>query len=456
MRVFGWEITRAQKQLQGVSSGTGGWWPMIRESFTGAWQQNVEIRVPDVMTFSAVYACVTLIASDIAKMRLRLMQQDANGIWEEHDNPAYSPVLRKPNHYQTRIKFVEWWITSKLMHGNTYALKVRNHRGRAHEGNVRALYILDPYRVTVLVAPDGAVFYELKADNLSGLESGKVAVPASEIVHDVHVPLYHPLVGVTPIHACGLAAVQGLKIQHNSTRFFANGSNPGGVLTAPGTIAQTTADRLKAYWEQNFTGENVGKIAVLGDGLKYEGMTIKAVDAQLIEQLRWTAENVCTAFHVPPYMIGVGPPPNYNNIEALNQQYYSQCLQTLIESMELLLDEGLELATNLGTEFDLDDLLRMDTATLISAEKEAVGAGIKKPNESRARLNLKPVQGGDTPYLQQQNYSLAALDRRDKTIGTLPPTPEFDPTDDVGEQRAAAFEAKLMNLAVSSARRNAA
>ncbi|WP_410972234.1 hypothetical protein [Escherichia coli] len=28
--------------------------------------------------------------------------------------------------------------------------------------------------------------------------------------------------------------------------------------------------------------------------------------------------------------------------EALEQQYYSQCLQTLIESIELLLDEALE------------------------------------------------------------------------------------------------------------------
>jgi phage portal protein BeeE len=29
-------------------------------------------------------------------------------------------------------------------------------------------------------------------------------------------------------------------------------------------------------------------------------------------------------------------------------------------------------------------------------------------------MNLKPVEGGDTPYLQQQNYSLAALNKRDQ------------------------------------------
>jgi phage portal protein BeeE len=61
----------------------------------------------------------------------------------------------------------------------------------------------------------------------------------------------------------------------------------------------------------------------------------------------------------------------------------------------------------------LDDLLRMDTATLVEAEAKAVAGGFKKPNEARKRLNLTPVAGGDTPYLQQQNYSLAALAKRD-------------------------------------------
>lgn len=51
-------------------------------------------------------------------------------------------------------------------------------------------------------------------------------------------------------HACGLAAIQGLRIQTNSARFFAQGASLGGVLTAPGAISDETAKRLKAYWEE--------------------------------------------------------------------------------------------------------------------------------------------------------------------------------------------------------------
>lgn len=50
---------------------------------------------------------------------------------------------------------------------------------------------------------------------------------------------------------------------------------------------------------------------------------------------------------------------------------------------------------------------------LLDASAKGVSGGILAPNESRRRLNLPPVDGGDTPYLQQQNYSLAALDKRD-------------------------------------------
>lgn len=427
MQIFGLTITRTKAAptgpLQSVTADRG-WWPIIRESVTGAWQTNVQVSAETVLAYSAVYGCHTLIASDIAKMGLKLVQQDADGIWSlVEGNSPFWPVLRKPNHYQTRIKFVETWLNSKLISGNTYVLKERDARGV-----VVALYPLDPFRVRPLVAPDGSVFYEVKTDILSGVPD-QVTIPAREIIHDIMVALYHPLVGVSPITASGLAAVQGLQIQNTSSKFFASGSQPGGVLTAPGTIAQETATRLKDYWETNFGGNNVGKVAVLGDGLKYEAMSVKAVDAQLIDQLKWTAENVCTAYHVPPWMIGVGPLPTYNNIEALTQQYYSQCLQTHIESIELLLDEGLELPKTYGTEFELDDLLRMDSATKMATAKEGVGGGVYAPNEARRKFDLKPVAGGDTPYLQQQYYSLEALNRRDSkapapaTPGATPPAP---------------------------------
>lgn len=413
MRIFGLPIPftgefyqRVQKSLTGVAENRGAWLSVL-EPFQGAWQRNIKIDRTLALSYHAVFACQTLIASDIAKLRVKLVKQDASGIWAETTNPAYSPVLRRPNQFQNRIQFWETWMLSKLTRGNTYVLKERDQRGV-----INGLSILEPTRVMPLVAEDGSVFYQLQIDYLSGIRS-TVIVPAREIIHDRMNCLFHPLVGTPPIYASGLAATQGLNIQTSSARLFENNSNPGGILTAPGEIKRETAERLKGDWEQNFSGKNVGRVAVLGDGLKYEKMSLTAVEGQLIEQLKLTAEIVCSTYHVPPYKVGIGAMPTYNNIQALNVEYYSQCLQSLIEAAEVCLDEGLEMGQGIGTEFDIDGLLRMDSITQVLAEKDAVGSGIKSPNEARRKFDLPPVAGGDSPYLQQQNYSLAALAKRD-------------------------------------------
>lgn len=423
MRVpfLGLEIsrTKAPSQLNAVSAiSQGGWWPVVREPFAGAWQKNRSLSRDSVMRFHAVYACTTLIAADVSKCRCRVVEQGTDGIWREVQVAAFSPVLRKPNRYQNRIQFFENWIISKLTYGNTYVLKERDARQV-----VKYLYVLDPTRTKPLVAPDGEVFYQLSADNLSGIE-GDTIVPASEIIHDRHSPLFHPLIGISPIMACGLGASQGLAIQNHSASLFTNGSQPGGILTAPGRIGDDDAQRIKDRWEQNFSGDNVGRVAILGMGLEYKTWAVNAVDAQLIEQLKWSALQVCSTYGVPAYKVQVDVAPTYNNIEALDQQYYSQCIQRHFEQIELCLDEGLGLVDTAGhtygTEFDLDDLIRMDTSAKIRSVAEAVRASVMGPNEGRARLNLPPVEGGDTPYIQQQNWPLSVLAKRPPPT-TAPP-----------------------------------
>ena len=61
--------------------------------------------------------------------------------------------------------------------------------------------------------------------------------------------------------------------------------------------------------------------------------------------------------------------------------------------------------------------------------KEGTLSGIMSPNEARATLGLAPVLGGESPLMQQQNYSLAALARRDSAdnpFGNTPNTAQND------------------------------
>lgn len=422
------------------------WWP-------GAWQQSADnINREAVSAYWAVFACVTLIAGDIAKLPAKVMQRLPGGIWAE---TMLRPVLRKPNPYQTRVEFFQSLVYSLLLHGNAYILKARNE-----SGHVVGLFVLDPCRVTPLVADDGSIFYQLGDDQLSRLPTSAV-VPERELIHIRINALHHPLCGLSPIYACGVSAMQGIAIQKNSRKFFENLSRPGGTLTAPGTITPAQAEDAQTRWQANYSGNNTGKIAVLGNGLKYEPIAaVNAVDAQLIEQLKMTAEMVASCFHVPGHKIGVGQMPTVNNTAVLNQQYYDQALQVIIEAIELRLDEGLELSEPYETWFDLSGLLRMDPEARFKSHSEAIKGGWMAPNEARKQEDLAPVAGGDSPLMQVQNYSLEALAKRDQqddpfaSPGSAPandPQPDDPPN---GEEKALRRQLNTM-LAIDALRRTA-
>ncbi|HHV1130852.1 TPA: phage portal protein [Escherichia coli] len=386
-----WNLLRRTRKNQksGRDVREAGWTSLfqaVAEPFSGAWQQGVKADPEAVLSFHAVFACISLISQDIAKMRLRLMQTDAHGIRRETRRGDIARLCRRPNAQQNRIQFFELWLNAKLRHGNTVVLKIRNARGQ-----IKELRILDWSRVEPLVADDGEVFYRITPDRNCGITEA-VTVPAREVIHDRFNCFFHPLIGLPPVYAAGLAATQGHHIQENSTSFFRNGGRPSGVIEIPGSITEENAKKLKSNWDSGYTGENAGKTAILSNGAKYNPTTFSPVDAQTVEQLKMTAEIVCSVFRVPAYKIGVGQPPSSDNVEALEQQYYSQCLQTLIESIELLLDEALETGENESTEFDVTTLLRMDSERRMKTLGDAVKAMFRGDTEKMTERELSIIR----------------------------------------------------------------
>ncbi|MGU2416017.1 phage portal protein [Burkholderia cenocepacia] len=382
----------------------------IREPFMGAWQQNSNLTTRDgMLASSAVYACIDLISSDVSKLRIKYVKLVA-GVWQESTAPRFTKLMRRPNHYQTRAQFIKAWVSSKLAWGNAYVLLTRNA-----QGVVISMDVLNPKYVIPLIAPSGDVFYQCTMSPLMVSPMEATVFPSRDIIHDRCITSWHPLIGVSPINACVASATLANAITNNSAAFFSNSARPSGFLTSPNAISQATADRLKATLDNNYSGGGAGKTLVGGDGLKYEPMTMSGSDAQTIEQLKWTAEDVARCFHVPGHKIGLDTGARAANTSALYESiYYSDCLQAYLEAIELLLDEQLGIPDDAGLRFDTSGLMRMDEAAMLTANADSVGAGIMTPNEARARQGLAPKEGGDTPYMQQQNYALSALAKRDK------------------------------------------
>jgi HK97 family phage portal protein len=440
MRIFGLEIKRAEKQLTPVADwrgGWGGWGRIIQEPFPGAWQQNAEEKQCDILCYPTLYACLSRISRDIGTLPFLLQQEDSSGIWNNVDNPAYSPVLRKPNHYQTAQQFREAWALSLLIHGNTYVLKQRDERNV-----VVKLYVLDPCRVMPMVAETGDVFYQLNyptADNLlpNTYPGEQIIVPAREIIHDRLNTFHHQLIGVPPLCAAYWPVVKNLKILKNAAAYFTNGANPGGILTAPAGMSKEDADDVKAYWNTNFTGTNSGKVAVIGADMKFTSFAFNSADSQLVEQLRYSDEQICQPFGVPPFIVGIGSIPAGMKVDDMMGMYERLALGPIIDGMETQLEEGLAISWPLGIEMDTDPLLRMDPQKRAEVWGKMGSDGLATPNEGRRRFNLRPLEGGDTVYKQMQDLPLAEAAKntvQPKEAPAPEPDPDPEPTEEDQER----------------------
>jgi HK97 family phage portal protein len=404
-----------------------GWHRLIHEPFAGAWQRNMEVTRHDFTCYPTLYACISRIAEDIAKCPFVLKRKTEDGIWVEVESPAYSPVLRKPNHYQTAQQFRLSWILSKLTQGNAYILKQRDERDV-----VVKLYVLDPYRVMPLVSSTGDVFYELQTDDLNLLrENGgtNIVVPARDIIHDREVTIHHPLIGVPPLCAAHWPAVKNLKLLRNQAEFFGNGATPGGILSVPGSPDQEIVERLARQWQQNFSGSNAGKVAVIADSMKYDPLKASNADSQLVEQMKYSDEQICQAFGMPPFKIGLGQVPAGWKSDDVNIEYHSSALSSRIEHMENLLDDGLRIQRPFGVELDIYPLWRMDQGKMAEVESTLVSSKIKKPNDGRKVFDLPPADGGDELWGQHQDYPLGVLATRND-LPTISGTPAPDTSED--------------------------
>lgn len=405
----------------------------VLESTMGAFQRMERPKRDEVYTYPPVYRCHSLIAGDISKLSLRIVQEMEGSVPVPLTDPQdqFVRTLRQPNSYQNIAQFLEAYILSKLADGNTVILKERDQNGY-----VRRLWPLDWRHVSVKVAPGGAVFYTLSSDYLMPRWAQNVTIPASEIIHDRMNCIYHPLIGVPPLTAAALSGSLGITAMKQAETFFINAATPSGFLTAD-EMTQDESERLAKEWRERYTGDNAGRVAVIGGGMKFVQTTIPNRDSQLVEQLKFSADMVGMAYGVSRWKMGLEAPPAFpNGTAALNAMYHSDTLHSLIVHMEKALTAGMELPPSMRIDVVEDDLLRMDK----KAEAEVLGAMVNgklmSTNEARRRLGLGPKPGGDAIFGQAQDYDIALLADRDPP----PPIGGGSPIEDETDRAIAAME----------------
>ena len=376
---------------------------------------------------SAVFAAIDRISSDVAKIPLRHWKRRADGGRDEIVNSQIIQVWRKPNPSQTQFDVIKALVASQLYRGNGYIYSVINGRNQVVE-----MYPLAQEKCVPYVWA-GEVFYRLAVDQLADIQVSEM-VPARYILHHRMLTYSSGIYGISPLSAAAASIRQGDNIQQYGANFFGNAARPSGYLTTANKLDRQKAEEIGKRWRDNYSGAaNAGKTAVLEQGLEYKQVVLTAVDSQLIEQLKYTTEDVARVFQLPGILIGDVSALAAKGVESLMRVYYSLCLGAHFESLQARMNAFFELDTTKEfLEFDTDQLFKTDLAIRTDAWAKAVQGGLATPNEGRlAAFYYNPVEGGDQVFMQQQMIPLTMLGHVSIPPGApKPPGTETPPTPD--------------------------
>ena len=373
--------------------------------FFGQSASGQNVNEHSAMQMTAVYACVRVLAESIASLPLHVYKRSTDGNREKaEDHPLFFLLHDEPNPEMTSYIFRETLMTHLLLYGNAYAQVLRNGKGQ-----VIGLYPLMPNRMSVERDDHGRLFYrytrfDQEPPTMDGRDGSHVILNAEDVLHIPGLS-YDGLVGLSPIAACRNAVGAGLAADEYSSRFYANGASPAGVLLHPGVIKDP--ERIRENWTQIYGGtRNAGRVAVLEENMRFEPISISPQDSQLLETRKFSVEEICRIFRVPPHLVQDLERATFNNIEQMSLDFVMYSLMPWVTRFEQSMARTLlsrDEKRVMEIRFNLDGLLRGSYESRMRGYSVGLSNGLYSVNDCRKLENMDLLaheDGGDTHMVQ--------------------------------------------------------
>lgn len=412
-----------------VDPDTGGITEQSLLELVGGGRTAAGVRVTESrsLTMPAVWRAVTLLAGVIASLPLHAYR--SNGA--QRDRATGSPAeraLSKPHPDLTAYEWLEIVVSHLALWGNAYLLIKRDGLGRV-------LYMLPIHPSQVRVGrrskPDPDTGSLAKRYKIDGpLPDGSAGRVLSDL--DVlHIPGfgYDGVCGVSPIRAARQSVGLAIAAEEYGAKLFGSGSLATGVLQTDQRLTQAQADRLHERWTAKHSGMGSAHgTIVLDRGTSFHQLSIHPDDAQFLESRSFQVSEIARMFGVPPHMLmdtdkstswGTG-------IEQQTIGFVTYTLRPWISRIEARLTALLGPA-DVYVRFELEGLLRGDSAQRAAFYKTMREIGVFDTDEVRALEDLPPVDGGDVRHVPANWLPLGAP--QGGTSGSQAPVSDPQPTD---------------------------
>lgn len=354
------------------------------------------------LAVSAVWACANLISGTISSLPFQTYRDNSEGYSEIHASHQLNRVLyESPNYDQTALDFWDYINLSIELWGNGYADIVRSRDGR-----IIALRPVKPDTMTVKRLTSGKLQYTWSAD-------GKRYERDERDVLHIRGPGGDPLTGMSTLAVGRQAFSLAMAADRSAGSMFRNGMRPSLVIKFAEWLSPEKRTATQEAIQRQYHGAmNAGRPIILEGGMSIETLSMKPEDAQMLETRSFSVEEVCRFFGVPPVMIGhtsktTSWPTGVEQQVLMFQKFtLRRRIKRIEQAVQMQLLSAEDRAQGITVRFNLEGLLRGDSAARASFYQTMTQIGGMTINEVRRLENLPPVKGGDVPRMQMQNVPI--------------------------------------------------
>ncbi len=214
-----------------------------------------------------------------------------------------------------------------------------------------------------------------------------------------------PRDGFSPVETLRQLLAEEWEAQKYRESMWRNGARISGYITRPEKAprwSDAARSRFKSEWRDYSSDIAAGGTPLLEDGMTWNAGGITPKDAQYIEARQLTREEVATAYHINPVMLGLmRSGQSQGNLSELHQMLYADTLGPYLEmfqqdiELQLLRDVDPTGAGKVYVEFNLRKKLQGSFEAQAAAISSSVGGPWMTRNEGRALYNLPDVPEGD-------------------------------------------------------------
>ena len=369
---------------------------------------------PDgALQISAVWSCIDRRATTIASLPFFAYEQKDGQKELARKSRLYTLLHESPNERMTPFEFWRAMIMNHDLRGNAYARIERDSNGEA-----TSLWPMPADQVEVMVLDDGSMVYRYALGN-------DVAIHASENV--LHLKnLGNGTVGLAKLEFMRSTTDEAAKAQSTASKVFGTGGKPTGVLMLDKVLNPTQRTQLQSAFAGMSEG-NTSRLYVLEANMKYEQLSMSPEDQQLLETRKFTVEEICRWFDVPPVLVHHSNVTTWGSgIEQIVDGFYKLTIRPMLVSIEQATRKRVMTARQRATmtcEFALDALLRGSPTQRADLYSKNVQNGIMTRNECRQLENLAPMAGADELTAQSNLLPLKSLGQSVDTSATTAKDP---------------------------------